>query len=313
MAQILGNIIKKAGGAAGAVELFIRSVKNTAYKKINISTSSTNIKLGTAPFSSMGSAWFVANESGSNYIYSYQVGISSGSSWTYRIGRFDYASSTTYSQPVIDGYGFLYYQGNTYAFGNNWGRKKEGLPSSSNSWNTITVPTNVLNSTTKYVIYNNQVHALGAGSDYLKHYKYDGSTWSTDISLPYSGSGASFCTANNKIYMLGGYNNKTGFYSYDGESWQEESVLPYEAVNLKSVYYKTYINILGGKKYSGGSSTDSYEHYIYDFKTKEWIKLYNTQIIPTIVAVLNNSLYIANGSTGKYATIVYDYITYTKR
>lgn len=312
MGNILGIIHKVGSAAAGAVELFIRNVKNTKYKKINISTARTTLSLGNAPFSSMGSAWFVANDSGYNYIFSYQVAISSGGSWMYRIGRFNYSSSTTYSQPVIDGFGFLYYQGYTYAFGYNWGRKKEGLPSSSNSWSTITIPSD-LKTSTKYVICNGNIHALGAGSDYLKHYKYDGNTWSTDISLPYSGSGASFCTANNKIYMLGGYNNKLGFYSYDGESWQEESVLPYEAVNLESVYYKTYINILGGTRYFEGSSTDSYRHYIYDFKTKEWVSVGSTSIYPTLVAELNNSLYIANGSTGKCAIIVYDYITYTER
>lgn len=308
MGNILGIIHKVGSAAAGAVELFIRNVKNTAYKKINISTYTSTLSLGDAPFNSMGNAWFVAG----GYIYSYQVGKLYSGSWAYSIGRFDYSSSTTYSLPKIDGYGFLYYQGNTYVFGYGWGRKKEGTPSSSNSWTTITVPSDLMVDT-KYVIYNNNIHALGAGSDRLKHYKYDGSTWSTDISLPYSGSGASFCKANNKIYMLGGYNNKTGFYSYDGESWQEESVLPYEAVNLKSVYYKNYINILGGTTYSEGSSTNSYKHYIYDFKTKEWISASNTSIWPSIVAVLNGALYIANGSTGKAARIVYDSITYTER
>jgi hypothetical protein len=36
LAQILGNIIKKAGGAAGAVKLFIDGLKQNRYKSVEL-------------------------------------------------------------------------------------------------------------------------------------------------------------------------------------------------------------------------------------------------------------------------------------
>ena len=169
-----------------------------------------------------------------------------------------------------------------------------------------------------YYFDNNYIHALGAGSNYIKHYKFDGTTWTTDIDLPYSASGASFCVANSEIHMLGGYstnNNYQKHYKFDGTSWREESTLPYKASNLKSIYYRGYLNILGGYYYDDNNQQDSSKrHYIYDFKIKKWYSLPSTSITPSLVCAFDNYLYISNGGAstdaGEYCRFVYDYNNY---
>lgn len=319
MANVLGIIRNKASAAAGLVKLYIKGIQIFNYKKVTVYSSRATVKTGNPKFGSTGNAWFTAYASdGKRYIYSYEVGINSGSSWLYRIGQFNFESSSSLSLPKIDGYGFLYFRTTTYVFGRGWGRKTSGLPSSSSSWSTLTVPSD-LNSVTKYVIYNNYIHALGAGSNFIKHYKFDGTTWTTDIDLPYSADGASFCVANSQIHMLGGYstnNNYQKHYKFDGTSWIEESILPYKANNLISVYYRGYLNILGGYYYDDNNQQNSSKrHYIYDFKTKEWYSLYDTSIRPSLVCEYNNFLYISNGGAetepGEYCGFVYDYNNYT--
>ena len=120
------------------------------------------------------------------------------------------------------------------------------------------------------VVYNDEIHILGgANSEYTKHYKYDGTSWTSVSTLPYSFlKGGSAIVYNNEIHILGAwtYSGGTGIkhYKYDGSVWTEVSTLPYYFYYGGCVVYNDYIHILGGCNQSSDSSgcNNHYSTYI---------------------------------------------------
>ena len=62
------------------------------------------------------------------------------------------------------------------------------------------------------VVYNNEIHIIGFGTDKY-HYKWDGSSWTSVSTAPYrTYSGASAVVYNNAIHILGGTSYPTNHY-----------------------------------------------------------------------------------------------------
>ena len=55
------------------------------------------------------------------------------------------------------------------------------------------------------VVYNNEIHIMGvcSNSEWTKHYKWDGSTWTSVSTLPYDFYEGCAVVYNNKIHILG--------------------------------------------------------------------------------------------------------------
>ena len=111
------------------------------------------------------------------------------------------------------------------------------------------------------VVYNDEIHIFGGGiTGNTKHYKYNGSSWESVSTLPYSFYKGSAVVYNGEIHILGSFYSTTSHYKFDGTSWTSVSTLPYEFYEGAAVVYAQRINILGGSK-----STTS--HYSCDGST----------------------------------------------
>ena len=101
--------------------------------------------------------------------------------------------------------------------------------------------------------------AYGQGI-YRKHYKWNGSTWTSVSTLPYDFYYSSAVVLNNDIHILGSggsvYNTK--HCKWNGYTWESVSTLPYGFHNGSAVVLNNDIHILGG----GGSGYFT-NHYSY--------------------------------------------------
>ena len=112
------------------------------------------------------------------------------------------------------------------------------------------------------VVLNNEIHILGSSNSgsYTKHYKYNGSSWSSVSTLPYSFYNGSAVVLNNEIHILGSSNsasNYTKHYKYNGKSWSSVSTLPYNFYDGSAVVLNNEIHILGS------SGTSNYTKHYY--------------------------------------------------
>lgn len=98
------------------------------------------------------------------------------------------------------------------------------------------------------VVLNNEIHILGSGDsgNYTKHYKWDGSTWTSVSTLPYNFSSGSAVVLDNEIHILGSGSGYTNHYKWNGTSWTSVSTLPYSFVYGSAVVLDNEIHILGG-------------------------------------------------------------------
>ena len=74
------------------------------------------------------------------------------------------------------------------------------------------------------VVYNNEIHILGAWDNPTKHYKYDGISWTEASTLPYAFCNGSAVVYNNEIHIFGGVNRDNTYikhYKEDGIFWRE--------------------------------------------------------------------------------------------
>ena len=107
---------------------------------------------------------------------------------------------------------------------------------------------------------NNEIHILGSGigsSNYIKHYKWNGSTWTSVSTLPYNFYDGSAVVLNNEIHILGsgsGSGTALDHYKWNGSTWTSVSTLPYNFYQGSAVILNNEIHILGG-------SNHDTEHY----------------------------------------------------
>ena len=106
-------------------------------------------------------------------------------------------------------------------------------------------------------MYNNEIHILGGDRSSIKHYKYNGTSWTSVSTLPYDFHDSSAVVYKNEIHILGGGDGNTQkyHYKYNGSSWKSVSTLPYYFRSGSAVVYNDEIHILGG---GGGGS----KHYV---------------------------------------------------
>ena len=70
------------------------------------------------------------------------------------------------------------------------------------------------------VVYDGEIHILKD----TKHYKWNGSSWTSVSTLPYELYGGSAVVYNNEIHILGGYDtdNRTNHYSFlNNKTWDK--------------------------------------------------------------------------------------------
>ena len=154
------------------------------------------------------------------------------------------------------------------------------------------------------VVLNDEIHILGSysgSSDYKKHYKYDGSTWTNVSTLPYDFYYGSAVVLNNEIHILGSYDSSyyTKHYKYDGSTWTNVSTLPYSFYYGSAVVYNNEIHILG--------SDNSYRtsHYKYDGSTWTSVSTLPYGFYNGSAVVYNNEIHILG--SGNYFTKHYKY------
>ena len=87
------------------------------------------------------------------------------------------------------------------------------------------------------VVYNNEIHILGSydSSSQTKHYKYNGSSWTSVSTLPYKFYQGSAVVYNNEIHILGGSNSTTKHYKYNGSSWDNLLLLDRYYLNKDTI------------------------------------------------------------------------------
>ena len=161
--------------------------------------------------------------------------------------------------------------------------------------NLTDIPYNYYNS--QCVIYNNEIHIFGGSdtsSDYTKHYKCDGSTWSEVSTLPYDFYSGSAVVYNNEIHILGSSNSscRTKHYKCDGSTWSEVSTLPYDFYDSSAVVYNNEIHILGSK-----DSSNYTKHYKCDGSTWSEVSTLPYDFYGGIALVYNDELNIFSSYT----------------
>ena len=100
------------------------------------------------------------------------------------------------------------------------------------------------------VVYNGEIHILGSYSlnCYTKHYKWNGSSWTSVSTLPYDFYYGSAIVYNGEIHILGSYSStcSTKHYKWNGSTWTRVSTLPYNFHGGSAVVYNgENIYILG--------------------------------------------------------------------
>ena len=145
------------------------------------------------------------------------------------------------------------------------------------------------------VVYNNELHILGGTGGSTKHYKYDGSSWTSVSTLPYKFYQSSAVVYNNELHILGGNNSSTNHYKYDGSSWTSVSTLPYNFYRGSAVVYNNEIHILGG---SNGSNYT--KHYKYNGKSWSSVSTLPYNFYQGSAVVYNNEIHILGSNNSSY-------------
>ena len=104
------------------------------------------------------------------------------------------------------------------------------------------------------VVYNNEIHIMGGTQDSYKHYKWNGSSWSSVSTLPFSFEGLAV-VYNNEIHIM----YDTYHYKWNGSSWSSVSTLPFSFSHGGIVVYNNEIHIM-------------YDTYHYKWDGSSWEK-----------------------------------------
>ena len=139
------------------------------------------------------------------------------------------------------------------------------------------------------VVYNDEIHLLGTTGTY-GHYKWDGSSWTSVSTLPYSFISSSAVVYDGCIHILGSGSsgNYTKHYKYDGTSWTSVSTLPYNFYDGSAVVYNNEIHILG----SSNSNTTYTNHYKYDGTSWTSVSTLPYEFDDGSAVVYNNEIHI---------------------
>ena len=145
-----------------------------------------------------------------------------------------------------------------------------------------------------FVVYNNELHAIGAQGYYSKaHYKFNGTSWTEVSTLPFRFCYGHAIVFNNEIHIMGSTytSNHTEHYKWNGSSWVEASVLPYGLYRGAAVVFNDEIHILGTAR----SASDQTKHYKWDGTSWTEVSTLPYQVSYTDAVVFHNELHILGG------------------
>ena len=162
------------------------------------------------------------------------------------------------------------------------------------------------------VVLNGEIHILGSSpsGNKTKHYKWDGSSWTSVSTLPYDFYRGSAVVLNGEIHILGSgdSSNLTKHYKWDGASWTSVSTLPYAFYDGSAVVFDNEIHILGG---SGGST----KYYKWDGASWTSVSTLPYDFTYGSAVVFDNGIHTLGSGNNNYYTahyLVYGYVlTYT--
>ena len=146
------------------------------------------------------------------------------------------------------------------------------------------------------VVLNGEIHILGTNdsSNYTKHYKWNGSSWTFVSTLPYDFYYGSAVVLNGEIHILGGNTYPyTQHYKWNGSSWISVSTLPYNFYNGAAVVLNGEIHILGS-----GSNNNLTRHYKWNGSRWTSVSTLPYNFYQGSAVVLNNEIHILGGVGG---------------
>jgi hypothetical protein len=260
LAQILGNIIKKA---AKTVSIFLNSSKvNENIKKISMFSNTDNVftwknglPVGNYKSGVVAEERIYNRSTGSDEILMYVIG-----------GAND---STRLQQITFDNGGIIGYDMSGQVPGSK-------LPVSFNNH--------------AAVMYNGDVHIFVGTSHYRHIYTGSSTTsgnWTKLSTIPFSVSGGRAVVYNNQIHLFQG----TYHYKWNGgSSWTSVSTIPYNFNSGCAFIFQDKINLYGG---TGGSNS------WYQWNGSSWITITGNKMSCNpgiVIPISNRSLYVISGS-----------------
>ena len=154
------------------------------------------------------------------------------------------------------------------------------------------------------VVYNGEIHILGGRGGTAKHYKWNGSSWTSVSTLPYDFYWGSAVVYNGEIHILGGDagngNPQINHYKWNGSSWTRVSTIPFEFYKGSAVVYNNEIHILGGDgrpKNGNGVATYNY-HYRWNGSSWTSVSTILYQFEDGSAVVYNNEIHILGSNRG---------------
>ena len=147
------------------------------------------------------------------------------------------------------------------------------------------------------VVYNNEIHILGGADSTYKHYKWDGSSWTSVSTLPYSFYGGSAVVLNNEIHIMGSNNNHTKHYKWNGSAWTSVSTLPIEFCSGSAVTFNNEIHIMG----TAGNANYDTTHYKWNGSSWTSVSTLPYNFYAGSAVVYNDEIHILGGmnTTGR--------------
>ena len=128
-----------------------------------------------------------------------------------------------------------------------------------------------------------------------KHYKWDGSTWTSVSTLPYEFYLSDAVVYNNEIHILGssGSSYRTKHYKWNGSTWTSVSTLPYNFSEGSAVVYNNEIHILGGEY---GDT----KHYKWDGSTWSELSSLSYRFSNGSAITYNNKIHLLGSNATAY-------------
>ena len=150
------------------------------------------------------------------------------------------------------------------------------------------------------VVYNNEIHVLGGSSSPAdtKHYKWNGSSWSSVSTLPFSLGYGAAVVYHDEIHILGGGGVATNHYKWDGSSWSSVSTLPVSFQRRGIVVYNDEIHILGG----GATSSTYTTHYKWNGGSWSRVSKLPYKFDTGAAVVYHDEIHIFGGNEGEAST-----------
>ena len=137
-----------------------------------------------------------------------------------------------------------------------------------NSWSSLWMSDN--SSFPIAVKYDRKIHMFPASGDRKRHKTWDGTSFGTDVAVPYDCTGGYGVMYNGKIHVIGAANgNKRMHYTFDGDTWERIATYPKNIYYCPAVVYKNKIHMLGG------TNADDYRrHYSWE---EDFPDIYSTE------------------------------------